>query len=135
MVDRTQISAAQQIGQLARVNLVTLVTLFHERVFPRIAHHELRDVWLQEVIQPRRPGPLFQSHTQVTVYSLDTLQDGARLGFDDRLHHHFSLAVHHRDYNRFLVNVHANILNVHTGAPFARVLLTLKTYLKGAPPL
>src|ERR1700730_7396831 len=47
---------------------------------------------------------------QVTVYSLDTLQDGARLGFDDRLHHHFSLAVHHRNRNRFFVNVHANTM-------------------------
>src|ERR1700730_5601595 len=35
----------------------------------------------------------------------------------------FTLAVHHRNRNRFLVNVHANILNVHTGAPFGRVLL------------
>ena len=60
---------------------------------------------------------------QVTVYSLDTLQDGARLGFDDRLHHHFSLAVHHRNRNRFFVHIHARILNVHTGAPFGRVLL------------
>jgi hypothetical protein len=71
---------------------------------------------------------------QVTVYSLDTLQDGARFGFDDRLHHRFSLAFHHRNRNRFFVNIHADIYLM-----FIRVLLsvefcfTLKTYLKGAP--
>jgi hypothetical protein len=38
MVDRAQISPTQQIGELARVNLVALVTFLHERVFPWIAH-------------------------------------------------------------------------------------------------
>src|SRR5580704_15652729 len=79
-----------------------------------------REDWSTAVQRPS-PGPWttdsyvesLLAGTQVTVYSLDTLQDGARLGFNDRLHHHFSLAVHHRDYNRFLVNVHANIFNVH----------------------
>src|SRR6266851_3086282 len=70
---------------------------------------------------------------QVTVYSLDTLQDGARLGFDDRLHHHFSLAVHHRNRNRFFVNVHADILNVHRVLLSVEFCFTLTTYLKGAP--
>jgi hypothetical protein len=59
---------------------------------------------------------------QVTAYSLDKLQDGARLGFDDGFHHQFSIAFHHCNRNGFFVNVHADILNVHTGAPFGRAL-------------
>ena len=47
MVDRAQISAAQQIGELARVNLVALVAFLQQSVFPWIAHDQLRDVWLQ----------------------------------------------------------------------------------------
>ena len=47
MVNCAQISAAQQIGELARVNLVALVAFLHQRVFPRIADYQLRDVWLQ----------------------------------------------------------------------------------------
>ncbi len=67
MVDRAQISAAQQIGELARVNLVTLVTFLHQGVSPRIADYYLRDMWLEYVIQPSRPGPFFQRHMQVTA--------------------------------------------------------------------
>jgi hypothetical protein len=59
---------------------------------------------------------------QVTAQSLDKLQDDARPGFDDRFHYQFSLAVHHCDGNRFFVHVHADILNVHKGAPFGRAL-------------
>lgn len=46
---------------------------------------------------------------QVTVQPLDTLQDSARLGFDDGFHHQLSIAVHYRNRNGFLVNVHADI--------------------------
>jgi hypothetical protein len=43
----------------------------------------------------------------------------------------FALAVHHRDRNRFFVNVHADILlNVHMGAPFGRVLDHTQTLLQ-----
>ena len=43
----------------------------------------------------------------------------------------FSLAVHHRDRNRFFVNVHADILlNIHTGAPSGRVLDHTQTLLQ-----
>src|ERR1017187_5147441 len=39
MVDRAQISAAEQIGELARVNLVALVAFLHQRIFSWIAHY------------------------------------------------------------------------------------------------
>ena len=63
------------------------------------------------------------SCSEIAKSSLDKLQDGARLGFDDRFHYQFSLAVHHCDGNRFFVHVHADILKVHTGAFFGRALL------------
>src|ERR1700730_7278095 len=44
MVDRAQISAAQQIGELARVNLVALVAFLHQRIVCWIAHYLLHYV-------------------------------------------------------------------------------------------
>src|ERR1017187_855633 len=42
MVDRAQISPAQQIGELARVNPVALVAFLQQRVFPRIVPNPIR---------------------------------------------------------------------------------------------
>src|ERR1039458_6071734 len=53
----THISPAQQIGELACVNLVALVAFLQQSVFPWIAHDELRDVLFLEVIQLIRPVP------------------------------------------------------------------------------
>jgi hypothetical protein len=56
---------AQQLGQSARVDLVTLIALFHGGILSRIAHHQFRDVWLQQVVQPGCPGPFFKRYVQI----------------------------------------------------------------------
>src|SRR5262249_10460592 len=45
--NRSEMIEAQQLGQPAGVNLVVLVAFPHGLVFPRIAHHQLRDVRFQ----------------------------------------------------------------------------------------
>src|SRR5712691_3245050 len=57
---------AQQLGQPARVDFVTLVALFHGGILPRIAHHQSGDVWLQQVVQPGGPGSFFKRDVQVS---------------------------------------------------------------------
>jgi hypothetical protein len=48
--------------------------------------------------------------------TVDELQNTAGFGFHDRLHHQLATAVQHRDHGRFLVYIHADILNVATHA-------------------
>jgi hypothetical protein len=47
---------------------------------------------------------------------VDKLQNAAGFGFDNRLHHQLATAVEDSDYHRFLVHVHADILDVATHA-------------------
>src|ERR1700720_5036796 len=51
---------------------------------------------------------------QLAPQTVDELQNAAGLGFHDRLHHQLATAVQHGDHGRFLVHVHADILDVAT---------------------
>src|SRR5437879_8494201 len=51
---------------------------------------------------------------QFTPQTVDKLQNAAGLGFDNGLHHQLATAVQHGDHGRFLVHVHADILDVAT---------------------
>jgi hypothetical protein len=62
VVDGFEWVAAQQIGQLARIDAVALVPVFEQRVLPRIAHHQLVDAGVQQIVQPGGPGSFFEGH-------------------------------------------------------------------------
>jgi len=51
---------------------------------------------------------------QFALQSMDKLQNAVGFGFDDRLYHHMAPGIPHRNHNRFLVHVHADILDVTT---------------------
>src|SRR5215472_7661913 len=51
---------------------------------------------------------------QLTPQSVDKLQNAAGLGFHNRFHDQLATAVQDRDHDRFLVHVHADILDVAT---------------------
>src|SRR5206468_13119321 len=51
---------------------------------------------------------------QLAPQTVDELQNAAGLGFHNRLHYQLATAVQHRDHGRFLVHVHADILDVAT---------------------
>jgi hypothetical protein len=51
---------------------------------------------------------------QLAPQTVDKLQNTAGFGFHDRLHHQLATAIQHRDHYRFLVHVHADILDVAT---------------------
>src|ERR1700724_4551487 len=71
-------------------------------------------MWLEQVVEPGCPGPFFPGDMQFPLQSVDKLQNAAGFGFDDGLHHQLSTVIEDSDYNRFLVHVHADILNVTT---------------------
>src|SRR5215470_9153521 len=51
---------------------------------------------------------------QLAPQTVEKLQDAAGFGFHYRLHDQLATAVEDRDHDRFLVHVHADILNVAT---------------------
>src|SRR6266702_2799565 len=81
-------------------------------IAPWIADQNLRHLGLQQIVEPSRPGPFFPSDMQFTPQTVDKLQNAAGLGFDNGLHHQLATAIEDGDYNRFLVHVHADILDV-----------------------
>jgi len=51
---------------------------------------------------------------QLAPQTVDKLQNAAGFHFDNRLHYQLATAVEHGDHSRFLVHVHADILDVAT---------------------
>src|SRR5207244_8189595 len=86
MVDRLEVAAAQQLGQLSRVNLVAFATVRQQGALPRVAHHNFGHMRLQQVIQPCGPSSFLKRDMQISAQPLDKLQNGYRLRFDDGLH-------------------------------------------------
>src|SRR5258708_27120737 len=69
VIDRFEMLEAQQFGQLAGVNLVTLAALFQQSILTRITHQHFRDMRLQQVIQPGCPGSFFEGDMQISARS------------------------------------------------------------------
>ena len=103
---------AQQLGQPARVDLVTLVAFFHGGILPRIAHHDPSDMGFKQVVQPGGPGSFFKGDVQISMQPVDKLQNDARFRLDDTLQHHLAGRIHDRDRDTFLVNTGTAYRNV-----------------------
>jgi hypothetical protein len=56
VIDRSEVIETQQLSQSASIDLVALVAFPHGLVFPWVAHHQFRDVRLQQVVQPGGPS-------------------------------------------------------------------------------
>ena len=67
VIDGVEMIEAQQFGQPARVDLVTLVAFFHGGILSRIAHHQFRHVRFQQVIQPGGRGSFFKRDVQISA--------------------------------------------------------------------
>src|SRR6266446_6370061 len=66
-------------------------------------------MWLYEVVQPCGPSSFFKRDMQVAAQSLDKLQNGDRLRFDDGFHDQFPGGIHHGERDSLFVNVHPNV--------------------------
>src|SRR5229473_6006278 len=127
---------AQQFGQPASVDLVTLIAFSHGPVFSWIAHHQFRDVWLQQVVQPGGRGAFFKRDVQISAQPVDKLQNHARFRLDDTFHHDLPGIIPDGNRNAFLVYIHADIFGAgHKGCSFLEGLSSaLKTYSKRGTP-
>src|SRR6266851_4097941 len=123
---------AQQFGQPASVDLVTLIAFSHGPVFSWIAHQQFRDVWLQQVVQPGGRGAFFKRDVQISAQPVDKLQNHARFRLDDTFHHDLPGIIPDGNRNTFLVHVHADLFSTgHKGCSFLEELSSaLKTYSK-----
>src|SRR6202166_4470388 len=123
---------AQQLGQPASIDLVTLVAFFHGGILSRIAHHQFRHVRFQQVVQPGGPGSFFKRDVQVSAQPIDKLQNHAGFRLDHAFHHDLSRTIPHRNRNAFLVDIHTDILfAIHRGRSFlVGIVLAPKPYSK-----
>ena len=121
MVHGLEIVEAQALGEFASIDPVTLVALFEQWQFARIAHQDLGYMRFEQVVEPGCPGAFFEGHEQAAAQSREELQKGRGFGFQDGFHDDLALEIHHRDRNRCLMNVEPNILfTAHRGCSFRR---------------
>jgi aspartokinase len=99
----------QQLGQLPGIDAVTLAACFPISIPAGITHHELRDLRLQQVVQPGSPSAFFKTDVQAPAEPLDKLKNRNGFGFDDAFHHQLARRVQDRDRDRFLVHIHPDI--------------------------
>ena len=83
VINRAEQIGAQQLGQLPRIDPIVSAPFLQQGVAARVADHDVRDVRLEQVIQPSRPGAFFKCDMQVPAQSLDELQNRAGLGLND----------------------------------------------------
>ena len=110
VIDGPQQVRAQQFSQLPGIDSVTFAALFQIVIATWITHHKLRDMRLQQVIQPRRPSAFFKRQIQAPAQTMHELKNRNRLGFDDAFHHQLAGRIQNRDRDRVLVNIHPDIL-------------------------
>ena len=50
VIDRFKMVATQELSQLARIDSITLTTVFQQGILARITHHDFADARLQQVV-------------------------------------------------------------------------------------
>jgi len=48
---------------------------------------------LEQIVQPRCPSPFFPGHVQLTLQTVDKLQNTAGFGFDNGFHYQLAAAI------------------------------------------
>jgi hypothetical protein len=119
VVDRLQLAAAQQLRQIAGVDVVVLAARLHLGTLPWIADHHVVDVRLQNVVQPVGRNPFLQGDEQLAAEAVDEIKNGGSAGLYYRLHDQLATLVANRNDDGCLVNVKTDILHAchKKGAP------------------
>ena len=97
VIDRLELVAAQQISQLPCVDAVTLVAVVQQGILARIAHHDFRDVRLDQVVQPGGRCSFLKGDVQVPAQPAKKLQNGDRFGLDHTFHDDLAGSIQDRD--------------------------------------
>jgi len=96
VIDGPEKIGAQQLGKLPRINTITFVADFQQRILPRIADQDLRDMGLEQIVQPGGAGAFFEAHMQAAAQTVDKLENGCRFRFEDGLHHQLAGGIQNR---------------------------------------
>ena len=111
VIHRLEISQAQQLGQLARVDRIALVARLQQSILARIAHHQMRHSSHQQIVQPRRVRAFFEGDVQRPTQSAQKIQNGRGAGGDHRLHHQLTVSVQHCHRDGVTVDIQTHILD------------------------
>ncbi len=60
MIDGAEKIRAQQLGEFPRIDAIAFVADFQQRILARITDQHLRDVGLEQVVQPGRAGAFLE---------------------------------------------------------------------------
>src|SRR5258708_33332881 len=109
VIDRAEFVQVQPVSQLAGIDPVILVPLC--AILPRIAYHQSRYVWLQQIVQPGGPSSFFQGDMQLTAQPVHKIQNDVGFRLDHTFHHQLPGIIPDRNRNAFLVHIHADIFS------------------------
>jgi hypothetical protein len=119
VLHRGEQPGSEKIGQLASIDPIILVPRLQQCIPPWVTHQHLRDMGLEQVVQPGRAGSFFEGEMRAAAQPVNKLEDGCRFGFEDGLHHQLAGGIQNRSRDRCLMDVPPNIISViQEGATF-----------------
>jgi hypothetical protein len=67
VIDGSQKVRAQQFSEFPCIDTIALVTDFQQGILPRVTDQDLRDLGLEQGVQPGRAGAFFEGHMQAAT--------------------------------------------------------------------
>jgi hypothetical protein len=115
----------QSTKRTESVQLKESAAAFPGAVFPafgqKITLQHLRDIGLEQIVQPRRPGSFFPGHVQTAAQAMNKLENRFGFCFQDRFHHQVASRIQNRRRARCLWNIQPHLLSIiHEGVPSCR---------------
>ena len=87
VIDRVNLVQIQQLGQLARIFTVVVVSNSQQGIFTRITNHHFPNVGFQKIVQPGGTSSFFKRHVQAAAQATNKLENGFSFRFENGLHH------------------------------------------------
>ena len=84
--------------------------MLQQGILARIAHHDFRDVRLDQVVQPGGRGSFLEGDVQLSAQPAEKLQNQGGVGLDHAFHDDLAGRIQDRDRDAFLVHIQADIL-------------------------
>lgn len=116
VVHRNQESAAQALGQVARIQPVAFA-LAGAQVTPRIRHHQLFDHGLEQLVEPIRVGPLLERQMNSRAQTTNPTRQPNRLCRQNPFGHQTTAGFQHCVTHTCLMYIQTDILILAHGCP------------------
>src|SRR5438876_59126 len=83
----------QQLRQFARVVAIILVPYYSQGVLARVADQHLRNVRLEQIVQPGGTGSFFKGHVQAATKTTQKLEYRLGLRLKNGFHHQLARGI------------------------------------------